>query len=135
MKIGFTCGAFDLLHTGHIEMLKYCGMNCDLLIVGLHTDPSIDRPSKNKPVQSSLERFLQVESIKFVQEVIPYDTEQDLENLLNILKDRHGENLVRFVGSDHEGKPYTGSNLGIHTIFNPRSHNFSSSELRDRLNK
>ena len=76
MKIGFTCGAFDLLHAGHVVMLKEARQNCDHLIVGLQTDPSIDRQSKNQPVQNVYERFIQLSSLQFVDDVIPYDTEQ-----------------------------------------------------------
>ncbi len=82
MRKGFTCGAFDLLHAGHIVMLKEAKENCDYLIVGLQTDPSIDRQEKNQPVQSVYERYMQLQAVKYVDEIIPYDTEQSLIDLL-----------------------------------------------------
>ncbi len=138
-EVGFTCGAFDLLHAGHTEMLQFCARNCRTLVVGLHTNPKIDRPRKNAPMQSVLERYLQLMAVKGVEKVIPYDTEEDLANLLCILHDRYGDDLVRFVGADY--KPlvpggvgdFTGVDLPIEIIYNPRSHEFSSSSLRERL--
>ena len=82
IKVGFTCGAFDLLHAGHVVMLKEAKQNCDHLIVGLQTDPSIDRDEKNKPIQSIYERYIQLQAIKYVDEILPYDTEQSLMDLL-----------------------------------------------------
>ena len=82
MRKGFTCGAFDLLHAGHVVMLKEAKENCDYLIVGLQTDPSIDRQEKNQPVQSVYERYMQLQAVKYVDEIIPYDTEQSLIDLL-----------------------------------------------------
>lgn len=130
--IGFTCGAFDLLHPGHMHLLSRCAIECDYVIVGLHTDPSIERPEKNKPIQTTLERYAQLKSLKYVNEVIPYDTEQDLINIIatvNIHK--------RFLGSDYNYSSITGENIcherGIEMIFIPRLHSWSSSELRRRL--
>ena len=132
--IGFTCGAFDLFHAGHNIMLRDCKLQCDKLVVGLHTDPTIDRPNKNKPVQTVYERFVQLQNCKWVDEIIPYDTENDLQNLLaTVIINR------RFLGEDYLGKPVTGytlcEKLNIKTIYLKRNHNFSSSELRERIEK
>ena len=107
-KIGFICGAFDLLHAGHNILLKECKSRCDYLIVGLHTDPTIDRPdTKNKPVQSMYERFIQLENCKHVDKIIPYDTEKDLHNILATTRID-----VRFLGEDYLGKTnFTGDAL------------------------
>ena len=94
--IGFTCGAFDLLHAGHIVMLEEAKSNCDYLIVGLQTDPSIDREEKNKPVQTVYERYVQLNAVKYVDEIIPYDTEQSLLDLLQSQKID-----IRFIGEDY----------------------------------
>lgn len=132
--VGFTCGAFDLLHPGHLYLLSRCADECDKLIVGLHTDPSIERPTKNRPVQTTLERYYQLMSLRFVDEVIPYDTEQDLINFL-ATKSIH----KRFLGSDYSFSQITGEAIcherGIELVFIPRLHSWSSSELRERLNK
>jgi glycerol-3-phosphate cytidylyltransferase len=130
---GFTCGAFDLLHAGHVEMLRECKNECDYLIVGLHSDPSIDRPKKkNKPVQSMYERYVQLRGCQYVDEIIPYDTEHDLINILAM------EPIdIRFVGMEYKDTILTGQDIcekrDIETIFNTRLHTFSSSELRSRL--
>jgi len=133
MKIGFTCGTFDLLHPGHIAMLKNCKSQCDKLIVGLHTDPTIDRPeTKNKPIQTTFERYLQLEAVKYVDQIIPYDTEADLSNLLGVL-----DIDIRFVGEDHINDQITGQLVcdqrGVMIVFNERNHDWSSSELRERI--
>jgi len=128
MKIGFTCSAFDLLHSGHVAMLEEAKTQCDYLIVGLHTNPQIDRPQKNKPVQSTLERFIQLKGSKFVDEIIPYDTEEDLYNLLQIIKPD-----VRILGEEYRDKAFTGHDLKIETYFNTRRHNYSTTKLRERL--
>jgi len=132
MITGFTCGAFDLLHPGHVTMLASCRHACDRLIVGLHTDPSVERASKNKPVQSMYERYIQLQALEAVDEIIPYDTERDLENMFATL-----DINVRFIGSDHEFAVHTGETicnlLGIKIKYIPRLHTFSSTELRDRL--
>tara|TARA_B100000427_G_C15492736_1_gene588417 strand:+ start:221 stop:643 length:423 start_codon:yes stop_codon:yes gene_type:complete len=126
--IGITFGSFDLCHYGHVLMFEECKEYCDYLIVGVQSDPSIDRPEKNKPVQSHKERIGIVSSLKFVDEVVPYDTEADLiEVLKNIKPD------VRILGADHEGKPFTGHELPIKCIFNTRDHGYSTSELRMRV--
>lgn len=132
MKIGFTCSAFDLLHAGHVVMLKECKQNCDYLIAGLQVDPSKDRPEKNKPVQSVYERYIQLKGCQYVDEIIPYESEQDLLNLLSI------ENIdIRFLGEEYKYKRYTGEDIckkrNIQIFYNTREHNYSSSELRGRL--
>ena len=130
--VGFTCSTFDLLHAGHILMLAECKSVCDHLIVGLQSDPTIDRPNtKNKPVQSVVERYVQLSAVKFVDEIIVYDTEKDLEDLLMFLPI-----TVRFCGEEYKDKPLTGREIcdarGIKTYYNSRTHRFSSSELRQR---
>ena len=135
MIVGFTCGAFDILHAGHISMLQECKSQCDKLIVGLQTDPTIDRPdTKNKPIQSILERWIQLKSVSCVDEIYPYETEKDLENLLGVLPIN-----VRFIGSDHLGETHTGAKIciakNIEIVYNSRYHDWSSSNLRERLIK
>lgn len=130
MKRGFTCGAFDLCHAGHVLMFKECKQKCDYLIVGLHTNPQTDRPEKNKPIMSLFERYTILNSISYIDKIIVYETEADL---LNFLKDLKPD--VRFVGADWEGKRFTGDELPIKVIFNSRDHSFSSSELRQRIKK
>jgi glycerol-3-phosphate cytidylyltransferase len=127
-KIGFTCGAFDLLHAGHVVMLKEARENCDHLIVGLQTDPTIDRQEKNTPVQSVYERFTQLTAIKYVDEVIPYDTERSLIDLLESTPIN-----VRFIGEDYIDKSFTGDDLPIKVYYTNRKHSFSSSGLRQRV--
>jgi glycerol-3-phosphate cytidylyltransferase len=129
---GFVCGAFDLLHPGHVIMLKQCKDNCDYLLVGLHSDPSIDRPAKNKPVQTLYERYLQLKACKYVNNIIPYDTEKDLENMLAI------EDInIRFVGEDYRDCRLTGHDIcdqkQIEIIYCDRRHDYSSSNLRQRI--
>lgn len=129
MKIGFIASAFDLCHPGHLALLKEAKNHCDYLVCALHTDPTIDRPAtKTKPIESTLERWLRLVSCKYVDEVVPYDTEADLLNLLTTLKPQ-----VRFLGSDYIGKDFTGKYLEIPVMYLDRSHTFSSSELRKRI--
>ena len=129
MKIGFTCSCFDLLHAGHILMLKDAKEQCDKLIVGLQTDPSIDRPlTKNKPIQSLRERKIQLEAVKYVDDIFVYDTEEDLRDLLKLVKPD-----VRILGSDYEGKSFTGDDLDIPIYYHERNHNYSSSDLRQKI--
>lgn len=124
--IGFTCGAFDLLHAGHVVMFKEARQNCKYLIVGLQTDPSIDRQEKNKPVQSIYERYIQLKAVKYIDEVIPYDTEKSLLDLLN---STHID--IRFIGEDYVDKHFTGK--GMHEVYyTSRKHSFSTTELRSR---
>lgn len=125
---GFTCGAFDLLHAGHILMLKECREQCDYLIIGLQTDPSIDRPKKNKPIETLEERLIRLRGCKYVDGIVIYDTEKDLLDLLKEIKID-----IRFIGADWKGKKYTGYKLPIKVVFNSRNHNYSSSNLRKRL--
>lgn len=130
MKKGFTCGAFDLCHAGHMLVFQECKKVCDYLIVGLQTDPSLDRPEKNKPVMSLEERKIILESVKYVDEVVVYETEQDLYNLL---KENSLGIDIRIIGADWKGKQYTGYDLPIPVHFNTRDHGFSTSELRRRV--
>lgn len=134
MKIGFTAGAFDLLHAGHILMLAEAKSKCDRLVVGLHTDPTIDRPEKNKPIQSTFERYLQLKALSVVDDIVPYDTEEDLLNLL-----ANSQIDIRFLGEDYVDSStklmlnFTGKFLDIPVHFCKRKHNYSSSELRNRI--
>ena len=130
--IGFTCGTMDLLHAGHVLMLKEAKGCCDYLIVGLHTDPTVDRPEKNSPIQSIEERTIQLEGCSYVNRIIKYNTEADLCRLLSKLSSDY-PNFVRIIGNDWEGKEFTGCDLPIQLIFNSRTHNYSSSELRRRI--
>jgi glycerol-3-phosphate cytidylyltransferase len=132
-KIGITFSTFDLLHAGHIAMLAEAKNHCDYLIVGLQTDPTIDRPdTKNKPVQSLVERQIQLSACRFVDEIVVYQTEQDLIDLLLILPVD-----ARILGVEYEHKDFTGKqecfNRGIEIIHNRRDHSFSSSSLRKRV--
>jgi glycerol-3-phosphate cytidylyltransferase len=133
--IGFTCGAWDLLHPGHLHFLMKCNEQCNQLVIGLHTNPNIDRPTKKSiPIQTTFERYLQLKSCSYISDIIPYDTEKDLENMMSIL------NMdIRFLGSDYKNKPYTGEHIclarGIKIVYIDRLHSYSSSELRVRLNK
>ena len=127
-KIGFTCSCFDLLHTGHLIMLKDAKKQCDILVVGLQTDPTIDRPDKNKPVQSFFERKTMIESIKYIDEVIDYATEKDLHTILTTLNPD-----VRIIGSDWENKLYTGHELDIPMHWHKRDHDYSTSAFRMRI--
>lgn len=125
---GFTCGALDLLHAGHVLMLKDCKKQCDYLIVGLQTDPTIDRPEKNKPIETVEERMIRLQGCRYVDKIIVYETEADLYSLLKELKPD-----IRFLGEDHKGLPFTGDDLPINIVWNVRDHNYSSSNLRERL--
>lgn len=132
MKIGITFSAFDLLHAGHIKMLEDARRQCDYLICGLQTDPTIDRPEKNKPVQSVVERYIQLKACTFVNEVVPYATEQDLEDILRSFKID-----VRILGDEYKEKNFTGraycEEKGIELYYNTRDHRFSSSGLRKEV--
>jgi glycerol-3-phosphate cytidylyltransferase len=126
--IGITFGSFDLFHYGHVLMFEECKQYCDYLIVGVQSDPSIDRPEKNSPIQSHEERLGLISSIKFVDEVKSYSTEN---SLIDMLKEINPD--VRILGADHKGKEFTGHNLDIKCIFNSRDHGYSTSELRRRV--
>lgn len=133
MKIGFTCSTFDLLHAGHVMMLREAKSVCNHLIVGLQVDPTIDRPqSKNKPVQSLVERYVQLKAIEYVDEIIPYQTEQDLEDILQMYPID-----VRILGVEYREKEFTGKDIcrqrGIDLYFNKRDHRFSTTDLRKRV--
>ena len=129
MKIGITFSAFDLLHAGHIKMLEDAKKHCDYLIVGLQTDPTLDRPEKNKPTQTVVERYIQLKGCKFVDEIVPYASEEDLEDIL-----RSFNIDVRILGIEYQDKNFTGRQYceekGIELYFNSRDHRFSSSGLR-----
>ncbi len=129
MKIGITFSSFDLLHAGHIKMLEDAKRQCDYLICGLQMDPTIDRPEKNKPTQTVVERYIQLKACRFVDEVVPYVTEQDLEDILRSFKID-----IRILGEEYKDKNFTGrvycEEKGIELYFNTRDHRFSSSGLR-----
>jgi len=128
MRRGITASCFDLLHAGHILMLKEAKTDCDYLIVALQVDPTTDRPEKNKPIQSFYERWVQVSAVKYVDEVIPYSTEKEL---LTILQNYDID--VRILGEEYRTKPFTGDNLDIDLFFNKRTHQYSSTELKQRI--
>ena len=128
--VGITFGSFDLCHYGHVLMFEECKQFCDYLIVGVQSDPSIDRPEKNSPIQSHEERLGLVKSIKYVDEVRSYTTES---SLIELLKDINPD--LRILGADHKGTRFTGCDLDIKNIFNSRDHGFSTSELRNRVYK
>jgi len=134
MKVGFTASSFDLFHSGHVAMLKEARNNCDFMIVGLQTDPTIDRPEKNQPIQSVFERYVQLEGCKYIDEIIPYATEQDLVDILLTYKIN-----VRFIGEEYKSKTFTGKQLcvdkGIELYYNKRQHSFSTSGLRKRISE
>tara|TARA_B100001123_G_C14826755_1_gene834496 strand:+ start:188 stop:622 length:435 start_codon:yes stop_codon:yes gene_type:complete len=127
-KIGFACSCFDLLHAGHILMLKDAKSQCDYFVVGLQTDPTIDRPEKNKPIQSLKERKIQLEAVKYIDDIFVYDTESDLYDLLKLVKPS-----VRILGSDYKGKSFTGDDLNIPIYYHERNHDYSSSDLRRKI--
>jgi glycerol-3-phosphate cytidylyltransferase len=130
-RVGIVASCFDLFHTGHILMLMEAKGKCDRLVVALQSDPTIDRPEKNKPVQAMFERYVQLEACKYVDQIIPYDTEADLLNLLS------GYDWdVRFLGDDYYNRTnYTGYGLDIPIHYCSRRHDYSSSGLRDRIVK
>lgn len=128
MKVGFTCSCFDLFHAGHIMMLKEAKAQCDYLIVGLQTDPTMDRPEKNKPVQSVFERFVQLQACKYVDEIVVYATEKDL---LDVLQSYPID--VRIIGDEYKDKHFTGRELDMEIYYNRRKHSFSTTELRKRV--
>jgi glycerol-3-phosphate cytidylyltransferase len=126
--VGITAGAFDLFHAGHMLMLKDASNQCDHLIVALQTDPSIDRKEKNKPVQSMYERFVQVDACKYVDEIIPYETEDDLYALIM------NNNIdLRIIGNEYRNKDFTAREIGIEIYYNVRNHQWSTTELRERI--
>ena len=128
MKKGITASTFDLLHAGHILMLKEAKSVCDYLIVALQVDPTIDRPNKNLPIQSYYERWVQLSAVKYVDEIIPYTTEYELDTIL-----QNYDIDIRILGDEYARKPFTGSDLKMEYHFNKRTHGYSSTELRKRI--
>lgn len=128
MEIGITAGAFDLFHAGHVLMLKDAKNQCDHLIVALQTDPTIDRKEKNKPIQTMYERFVQLNACKYVDEIIPYETEDDLYTLImNTNVD------IRIIGNEYRNEDFTAREVGLEIYYNARNHQWSTSELRERI--
>ena len=134
MLVGITFSCFDLFHAGHVKMLEEAKSKCDYLIVGLQLDPTTDRPNKNKPTQSIVERYVQVRACKYIDEIIPYITEQDLIDILSSFKID-----IRVIGEEYKDKSFTGKDYcikkGIKIYYNTREHRFSSSELRKQVSK
>ena len=132
MKVGFTCSTFDLLHAGHVQMLREAKEQCDYLICGLQMDPSVDRAEKNAPIQTVVERYTQLKAVKYVDEIIPYSTEKDLEDILTMYQID-----VRILGEEYRDGTFTGRAIcakrDIELYFNKRDHRFSSSDLRARV--
>ena len=133
MKIGFNCSTFDLFHAGHVTMLKIEKELCDYLKIALQVDPTIDRPdTKNKPIQSLYERYVQLQGCKYIDEILVYETEEDL---LNLLKTQTIH--IRFLSDEYKNKDFTGKQYcidnSIELFFHPRSHKYSSSEIRNRI--
>ncbi len=132
MKTGIVASSFDLLHSGHIMMLREAKTKCDHLICALQIDPSIDRDEKNSPIQSIVERYTQLNAVKYVDEIVVYQTEKDLEDILESYPIN-----IRILGEEYKDKDFTGreicKRLGIHIYFNKRNHRFSSSGLRKRV--
>lgn len=129
--IGITCSTFDFLHAGHVVMLEEAKRHCDHLIAALQVDPTIDRPEKNYPVQSIVERQIQLAGVKFVDEIVMYNTEKDLEDLFLTLPID-----VRIIGEEYRDKTFTGRNIckqrDIQIVYNKRDHSFSTTDLRKR---
>jgi glycerol-3-phosphate cytidylyltransferase len=134
MKVGITFSTFDLFHAGHVKMLEEAKSKCDYLIVGLQLDPSIDRPEKNKPAQSIIERYVQLRGCKYIDEIIPYISENDLIDVLSSFKID-----LRIIGEEYKDKLFTGKDYcikkGIEIYYNKREHRFSSSALRKQVVK
>jgi glycerol-3-phosphate cytidylyltransferase len=132
MIVGFTCSAFDLLHAGHVQMLRDAKDQCDYLICGLQVDPTLDRPEKNQPIQTVVERYTQLKALRYVDEIIPYSTEKDLEDILQMYHIN-----VRILGEEYRDGKFTGRAIcaarDIELYFNKRDHRFSTSDLRERV--
>lgn len=130
--VGITCSTFDLLHTGHIIMLEECKKHCDFLICALQVDPTIDRKEKNKPIQSLVERYIQLDAVKFVDKIIPYSTEEELITIFASL-----DLDVRIIGEEYKDKEFTAKDVcrkrGIKLVYNKREHDFSTTNLRERI--
>jgi len=132
MIVGFTASAFDLLHAGHVQMLREAKEQCDYLICGLQMDPSIERKAKNAPIQTIVERYTQLKAIGYVDEIIPYCSEEDLKDILTLY------NIdIRILGDEYKTEDFTGKDIcrsrGIELYFNKRDHRFSTSDLRKRV--
>jgi len=132
LKVGIVFSTFDLLHAGHVGMLREAKNNCDYLICGLQSNPQIDRKEKNAPVQTLVERYAQLNAIKFVDEIVPYETESDVKDILELF-----DLDIRFLGEEYREKEFTGKDIcrkrGVQLYFNKRDHRFSSSGLRKRV--
>ena len=132
MRVGITFSAFDLLHAGHVAMLRESKQQCDYLVAGLQLDPTFDRPEKNKPIQTIVERYTQLKAVKYIDEIVPYTTEKDVEDILEMYQID-----VRILGEEYKDKDFTGKDicrrLGIELYFNKRDHRFSSTDLRKRI--
>jgi glycerol-3-phosphate cytidylyltransferase len=130
--VGITCSTFDLLHAGHIIMLQECKKYCDYLVCALQSDPTIDRKEKNAPIQSLVERYIQLDAVEYVDKIIPYNTEKELETIFASL-----DLDVRIIGEEYKDKDFTAKRIcekrGIKLIYNKRDHDFSTSSLRKRV--
>ena len=132
MIVGITFSSFDFFHSGHVAMLKEAKSNCDHLMVGVQTDPTVDRPEKTKPIQSVFERYVQLEGCKYIDQIVPYATEKEIEDILLTYKiDK------RFIGEEYKTKEFTGKQLcvdnDIELYYNKRQHSFSTTNLRTRI--
>jgi|TARA_B110000858_G_scaffold101596_1_gene116731 glycerol-3-phosphate cytidylyltransferase len=132
MKVGITCSTFDLLHSGHVAMLREAKTRCEYLICALQNDPSVDRPNKNKPVQNIVERQAQLAAIRYVDEIVVYNTEDELRDILSMYQID-----VKIMGEEYRDIDFTGKDIcqkrGIEFYFNKRDHRFSTSDLRKRV--
>ena len=132
--VGITCSTFDLLHSGHILMLEECKKHCDYLICALQNDPTIDRQNKNKPVQTLVERFIQLDAVKYVDKIVPYNTESELEEIFKSF-----DIDVRVIGFDYFNKDFTAKQIcidrGIKIVYNKRDHDYSTTNLRKKIHK
>ena len=130
MKVGFTASTFDLLHAGHIAMLSEAKTVCNYLIAGLHVNPNKEREEKNLPVQTLVERYTQLKAVSYIDEIIPYESENDLMDILKMYPIN-----IRIIGEEYRDKDFTGKNLDMEIYYNKRRHDFSSSLLRERVVK
>jgi glycerol-3-phosphate cytidylyltransferase len=130
VKIGFTASTFDLLHAGHIAMLSEAKTVCNYLVAGLHVNPNLEREEKNLPVQTLVERYTQLKAVSYVDEIIPYESENDLMDILKMYPIN-----IRIIGEEYRDKDFTGKNLDMEIYYNKRRHDFSSSLLRERVVK
>lgn len=132
MRTGITFSSFDFLHAGHVQMLREAKTQCDYLIACLQSDPTIDRPEKNKPVQTMVERYVQLKGISYVDEIIPYQTEEDIIDILKLYVPD-----IRIIGDDYRWRDFTGKEtcreIGTEIYYNKREHRFSTTGLRERV--